>query len=77
MKTQTDIKHVLSFVTLTGVTKFYAGGTGELANGEQTTDIAKAVKFNTSKEAEKVNKTLDTYFFRHSIKQVAENLYIY
>ena len=49
--------HVLSFVTLTNKIRYYAGGNGELSNGEQTEDVKKAVKFQTSKEAEKVNKT--------------------
>ena len=68
--------HVLSFVTLTNKIRYYAGGKGELSNGEQTEDVKKAVKFLTSKEAEKVNNTLDAYYYRHTITQVYENLYI-
>lgn len=68
--------HVLSFVTLTDKIRYYAGGNGELSNGEQTEDVKKAVKFQTSKEAEKVNKTLDAYYYRHTITQINENLYI-
>lgn len=74
MKNQTT-KHVLSFVTLTGIIKYYAGGKGELENGEQTTDIRKAAKFNTSKEAEKVNSTLETYYFRSSTQEIAPNIW--
>lgn len=68
--------HVLSFVTLTGTIKYYAGSNGELSNGEQTTDIKKAVKFKTSKEAEKVNSTLDAYYFRTTIQEYSTGLFI-
>ena len=74
MKNQTT-KHVLSFVTLNGVIKYYAGGKGELENGEQTTDIRKAAKFETSKEAEKVNSTLEAYYLRNSTQEIAPNIW--
>ena len=70
-----NTKHVLCFVTLTEVIKYYAAGNGELSNGEQTTDIRKAAKFDTSKQAEKVNANLDTWYFRKSTQEIAPNIW--
>jgi len=70
-----NTKHVLSFVTLTGLIKYYAAGNGELFNGEQTADIQRAAKFDTSKQADKVNATLDTWYFRHSTQEIAPNIW--
>jgi hypothetical protein len=70
-----NTKHVLSFATLNGTIKYYAAGKGELSNGEQTTDIRKAAKFDTSKQAEKVNATLNTWYFRNSTQEIAPNIW--
>lgn len=69
-------KHVLSFVTFDGIVKYFADGNGELSNGEQTTDIRKAAKYNTSKQAEKVNSTLETYYFRTTVTDLGNGLFI-
>jgi hypothetical protein len=68
--------HVLSFVTLIGTVKYYAGGKGELSNGEQTTQLSKAVKFKNSKEAEKVNNTLEAYYYRQTIIEIAPDFWV-
>mgnify|MGYP000240473816 CR=1 FL=1 len=68
--------HVLSFVTFDGIIKYFADGNGELCNGEQTTDIRKAAKYKTSKQAEKVNSTLQTYYHRQSIQDFGNGLYL-
>jgi len=68
--------HMLSFVTFDGIVKYFADGNGELNNGEQTTDIRKAAKYKTSKQAEKVNSTLETYYYRTSITDLGDGLYV-
>jgi hypothetical protein len=68
--------HILSFVTFDSIVKYFADGNGELNNGEQTTDIRKAAKYKTSKQAEKVNSTLETYYYRTSITDLGDGLYV-
>lgn len=72
----TTKKHVLHFVTLDGIVKYFADGNGELNGGKQTTDIRKAAKYDTSKQAEKVNSTLDAYYFRHAVTDLGNGLFI-
>jgi hypothetical protein len=72
----TNKKTVLSFYTVTGTLKFYAGTNGELENGEQTTDINKAVKFDTRKEAIKKDQNLDAYYFPTTIIEAAPGFWI-
>jgi hypothetical protein len=69
-------KYVLSFVTFTGIVKYYAGGNGEIEKGEQTTDLNKAVKFDTTKELEKANDTLDAYYYKQTITEVFKDIWI-
>lgn len=75
--TKTKKHYVLNFVTLDGVTKFYANGNGELSNGEQTTKPEKAIKFNTRKEAEKVNAGLDAWYFVSTMTEPMSGVYIF
>jgi len=69
------IFQTLSFVTFDGVIKYYAGGQGELEQGEQTTNINRAVKFKTVKEANDVNSALETYYQRSSTVELAPDLW--
>ena len=73
---QQNKKIVLSFYTFTGTLKFYAAGAGELNNGEQTTDVNKAAKFETKKQAEKVNSTLEAYYHAHTIIETAPGYWL-